>query len=63
MFADSPLLSLVIWTPIVGGGLVLLASKDEHAPTARLLSLFFSVVTLLLTIPLYTGFDITTHQM
>jgi len=63
MFADSPLLSLVIWTPIVGGVLVLLASKDEHANTARWLSLFFSIVTFLLAIPLYTGFDITTHQM
>ena len=63
MFADSPLLSLVIWTPIVGGVLVLLGSKDEHANTARWLSLFFSIVTFLLAIPLYTGFDITTHQM
>jgi NADH-quinone oxidoreductase subunit M len=63
MFADSPLLSLVIWTPIVGGVLVLLASKDEHANTARWLSLVFSIITFLLAIPLYTGFDITTHQM
>jgi len=63
MFADSPLLSLVIWTPIIGGVLVLLASKDEHANTARWLSLFFSILTFLLAIPLYTGFDVTTHQM
>ena len=63
MFANSPLLSLVIWTPIVGGILVLTASKDEHANTARWLSLFFSVLTFILAIPLYTGFDINTHQM
>ena len=63
MFADSPLLSLVIWTPIVGGVLVLMASKDEHADAARWLSLFFSIVTFVLTIPLYTGFDTTTYQM
>jgi len=63
MFADSPLLSLVIWTPIIGGVLVLLASKDEHANTARWLSLFFSVLTFLLAIPLYTKFDVTTYQM
>jgi len=63
MFADSPLLSLVIWTPIIGGALVLLASKDEHANTARWLSLFFAIVTFLLTIPLYTGFDVATHKM
>ncbi|NOZ54448.1 MAG: NADH-quinone oxidoreductase subunit M [Gammaproteobacteria bacterium] len=63
MFADSSLLSLVIWTPIFGGVLVLLASKDEQAGAARWISLFFSVLTLLMTIPLYTGFDTTTHQM
>ncbi|MBL1275204.1 MAG: NADH-quinone oxidoreductase subunit M [Ectothiorhodospiraceae bacterium] len=63
MFADLPLLSLVIWVPIIGGALVLLASKNEQAQTARLLALTVSIVTFLLTIPLYTGFDLTTHQM
>ena len=63
MVAGSSSLSLVIWTPIIGGMLVLLASKDEHANTARWLSLFFSLLTFALTIPLYTGFDTTTSQM
>jgi len=63
MVAGSSSLSLVIWTPIIGGMLVLLASKDEHANTARWLSLFFSLLTFVLTIPLYTGFDTATSQM
>jgi len=63
MVAGSSSLSLVIWTPIIGGMLVLLASKDEHANTARWLSLFFSLLTFVLTIPLYTGFDTTTSHM
>ena len=63
MFADLPLLSLVIWVPIIGGALVLFFSKDEQATTARWLSLVVSVATFVLTIPLYTSFDTTTYQM
>lgn len=63
MSADLPLLSLVIWTPILGGILVLLFSKDEKASAARWLSLVVSVVTFVLAVPLYTGFDTTTYQM
>ena len=63
MSADLPLLSLVIWTPILGGILVLIFSKDEKASVARWLSLVVSVVTFVLAVPLYTGFDTTTYQM
>jgi len=63
MFSDLPLLSLVIWTPIIGGVLVLFFSKDEQANSARWISLAFSVLTFVLAIPLYTMFDTTTHQM
>jgi len=63
MLADLPLLSLVIWAPIIGGVLVLFFSKDEQAPLARMIALGVSIVTFLLTIPLYTGFDTSTHHM
>ena len=63
MFSDLPLLSLVIWTPIIGGVLVLFFSKDEHANIARWLSLLISVATFTLAIPLYTAFDTSTYQM
>ena len=63
MSADLPLLSLVIWTPILGGVLVLLFSKQEKATAARWLSLLVSIVTFVLAIPLYTGFDTSTYQM
>ncbi|MCG6969956.1 MAG: NADH-quinone oxidoreductase subunit M [Gammaproteobacteria bacterium] len=63
MFSDLPLLSLVIWTPIIGGVLVLFFSKDDQANSARWISLAFSVLTFVLAIPLYTMFDTTTHQM
>ncbi len=63
MLADLPLLSLVIWTPIIGGLLVLFFGKDEQAPLARIIALAVSVLTFLLTIPLWTGFDNSTYQM
>ncbi len=63
MLADLPLLSLVIWTPIIGGLLVLFFSKDEQAPLARVIALAVAVLTFLLTIPLWTGFDKSTYQM
>jgi NADH-quinone oxidoreductase subunit M len=63
MLADLPLLSLVVWVPIIGGLLVLIASKDEQAPIARMIALAASVLTFILSIPLYTGFDASTAQM
>jgi NADH-quinone oxidoreductase subunit M len=63
MFAEWPLLSLVIWAPILGGCLVLATGNDKYAPVARLLALLVSVITFLLSIPLWTGFAIGTAEM
>ena len=63
MLADLPLLSLVIWAPIIGGVLVLFANKEEQANVAKMIALVASVITFLLTIPLYTAFDVSTYQM
>jgi len=63
MFAEWPLLSLVIWAPILGGCLVLATGSDKYAPVARLLALLVSAITFLLSIPLWTGFAIGTAEM
>jgi NADH-quinone oxidoreductase subunit M len=63
MLADLPLLSIVIWTPILGGVLVLLANKNNQAPIARTIALVASILTFIVSIPLYTGFDTSTYQM
>jgi len=63
MASGIPLLSLVIWVPIIGGLLVLAAGKSNNNSAVRWLSLFVSVLTFLISIPLYTGFDTTTYQM
>ncbi len=58
-----PLLSLLTWTPVAGGVWVLLAAGDRNAPAARAVALAVSIVTFLLSIPLYTHFDTTTAAM
>jgi len=62
MFAELPLLSFVIWLPIIGG-LLVLAVGDNGPVSARPVALAVSIVTFLLSIPLYTEFDTTTHLM
>lgn len=62
MFSNLPLLSLVIWTPIIGG-LLVLATGSKNSVEAKVLSLIVSLVTLALSIPLYTQFDVSTSAM
>ncbi len=62
MYADWPLLSLVVWTPIFGGILVLFAG-DKEPSGARKIALVVSIVTFLLTLPLYSQFNTQTHLM
>lgn len=62
MFADLPLLSLVIWTPIVGG-LLVLAAGSRNALEAKVLALLVALATFLLSLPLYASFDTTTAAM
>ncbi len=62
MFSDLPLLSLAIWLPIIGGIIVLFAG-DKNADGARKLGLLFTILTFIVTIPLYSAFDSSTHLM
>ena len=62
MFAELPLLSLLIWTPILGGVWVLYAG-DRQALTVKYLTLAVSVVTFVFSAMLYAGFDTTTYTM
>jgi len=59
MLADWPLLSLLIWVPILGGALTLMAGDSG----ARRMALIFSLVTLALAVPLYIGFDAGSADM
>jgi NADH-quinone oxidoreductase subunit M len=61
--SGTPLLSLAIWVPIIAGLAVLATGSDRNAPLARMLALFGALAGFLVTIPLYTGFDVTTPAM
>ncbi|MDQ2823153.1 MAG: NADH-quinone oxidoreductase subunit M [Pseudomonadota bacterium] len=53
-----PLLSLAIWLPIASGILLLAFGRDARAGAVRWFALLAAVASLLVTIPLVTGFDI-----
>ena len=63
MFLDWPLLSLVIWTPIIGGLLLLAFAKKGNEANTRIIALLISIITFILSIPLYTDFDTSTAVM
>jgi len=63
MFSDWPLLSLVIWTPIIGGLLLLALTKNNNSVNTRFIALAISIITLLLSVPLYTDFNTATAAM
>lgn len=60
MFFDYPILSLVVWLPILGGIAVLLNGDNSYT---RPLSLTVALVTLYLSAGLYMGFDMSTSDM
>ncbi|GAB1407742.1 NADH-quinone oxidoreductase subunit M [Thermomonas brevis] len=57
-----PLLSLLIWLPILGGVVTLLAG-NARPQQARWIALAFALATFLLTIPLFAGFDLASPAM
>jgi NADH-quinone oxidoreductase subunit M len=59
---DFPLLSTLIWLPVVGG-LAVLAVGDGRPALARMIALAVSVLTFVASIPLFTAFDRTTADM
>ena len=53
----TPWLSLAIWIPIATGALILAVGRDRSADVVRTVALAGSLLGLLVTLPLYTGFD------
>jgi NADH-quinone oxidoreductase subunit M len=58
-----PILSIAIWLPIVFGLLVLAVGNDSNPAPARWVALIGSILGLLVTIPLITGFDTSTAAL
>ena len=57
------LLSLAIWTPIAFGVILLALGRDSQARAVRWLALVGSLVSFLITLPLYSGFQLGTSAM
>jgi NADH-quinone oxidoreductase subunit M len=57
------LLSLAIWTPIFFGAVLLALGRDEQARRVRWIALIGAVVSFLVTLPLYGGFQLGTSVM
>jgi NADH-quinone oxidoreductase subunit M len=57
------LLSLAIWTPIAFGVVLLALGRDDQARAVRWIALIGAVVSLLVTLPLYTRFALSTAAM
>lgn len=62
MPTSLPLLSILVWLPILGG-LAVLAVGDRRAPLARRLSLLIAALTFVASLPLWIRFDPTTAAM
>jgi NADH-quinone oxidoreductase subunit M len=62
MASDFPLLSLLVWLPILGGVAVLLVG-DARAAVARVLALVVALATFIASLPLWRGFDPHTTAM
>jgi NADH-quinone oxidoreductase subunit M len=63
MILGLPVLSVVIWLPIIFGVLVLATGNDRNAQMARIIALVGAVLGFLVALPLYSGFDSGTSAM
>ncbi|MDR2166130.1 MAG: NADH-quinone oxidoreductase subunit M [Zoogloeaceae bacterium] len=59
----TDLLSLAIWTPIAAGLLALATGSDRNAALARGIALLGAFLGFGVTIPLYLGFNTTSHAL
>ena len=57
-----PILTTLVWLPIVAGMLILFVGRDRPS-LAKWLSLITTIVTFYISIPLWTGFDTTVSTM
>ena len=57
------LLSLAIWMPVFFGVVLLALGRDEYANAVRWIALVGALVSLAVTVPLYSGFEIGSAAM
>src|SRR3990167_7765875 len=57
MFEHFPILSVLVWFPVLGAVVVLCRSKDQHANQARYIALVFGIISFVISLLLYFAFD------
>ena len=62
-FVHIHLLSTLIWLPILGAIPVAIFNNKKHTHLVRMLALIIALLSFMLCIPLYFGFDITKADM
>lgn len=60
---STPILSILIWLPLLGAVVVAATGSDKHAHVARVIAVAIAVVNFLLCIPLYMAFDPSRFDM
>ena len=63
MTSDFPILSLIIWLPIIAGAVLMFAGENLKSSTTKMIAMVVSLLTFVLSIPLYADFDSSTHAM
>jgi NADH-quinone oxidoreductase subunit M len=63
MVTHFPLLTALIWLPLLGSVLILCTGSDKHANAARTIAVIVAMTNVLLCIPLYWGFDVGRYNM
>lgn len=63
IFENIPLLSTLIWLPILGSIPVAMLNEEKRANQARVLALVIALISIILCILLYITFDSTTATM
>lgn len=61
--SQIPILSILIWLPVIGAFLALCSGSDKNANIARAIAVVVALTNLLLCIPLYLHFDVSTYNM
>ena len=63
IFEHIPILSTLIWLPILGAIPVTMLNNSDQATQARVLALIIALISLTICIPLYFNFDTATSEM
>ncbi len=63
MLYSFPLLSVLIWLPIIGGVIILMTGDDKNAEAAKIIAVVVATASIVLCVPLFFDFNYHTSAM